>query len=271
MNKRIDLTNLGGFPLEQDTLNYMQSSYDAAFQAVAMLCGNKTILSGVVNTAGVVSDGWISYNNELLPFIGGALGVQVVIQETPAADQTTFQDGTKHDIYFTKVATCGAVGSFPFSDLVPLLSLQNMWRPGDIKDRYLDPATASAYIAANFDSNGFGVNAETGWRILSKAVPLTAGKTFVNVDFGDPDFATLGTAVGEKEHVLSPTEFSHKVSIPRGDAYTGNSQESSLKVGGGQGTSPQSPVVITIGNSSGISDGHNNIQPSYIILKLIKL
>lgn len=263
MNTRIDLTNLGGFPLEQDTLKFMQDSYDAAFQAVANLCGNKTILSGVVVAGGNVSSGWISYNNELLPFIGGAVGAQVVIAET--ATQATFEDGTVRDTYFTKTATCGSVGDFPFSDLVPLLSLQNIWRPGDIKEKYCD----AAYIAANFDVNGYGLNADTGWRIFSKQVPTAAGKVFVNLDTADPDFYAVGNVGGEKKHTLNINEIpSHSHSINRGDSYSGNSEEGSMRVGGGQGSSPQSsPNTVNAGGGQ----AHNNIQPYFVILKLIKL
>lgn len=254
MNKRIDLTNLGGFPLEQDTLKFMQDSYDAAFQAVAKLCGDKTILSGVVVTGGNVSSGWISYNNELVPFIGGALGAQVVIAETSTS--ATFEDGTDHAIYFTKTATCGAVGSFPFSDLVPLLSLQNMWRPGDIKERYCD----NAYIAANFDVNGFGVNAETGWRILSKAYPSAAGKVMVNIDPADPDFDTAGKTGGEKTHVLTIAEM---------PAHTHTQTGVNAANSGTSGTGANNGISNT--GSTGGGGAHNNMQPYFVILKLIKL
>ncbi|HEY9534104.1 MAG TPA: hypothetical protein VIQ77_06185, partial [Mucilaginibacter sp.] len=66
-------------------------------------------------------------------------------------------------------------------------------------------------------------------------------------------------------------EFSHSVSIPRGDAYTGNMFQNDLRVGGGQGGNPQSPVVVKIGNANGVVDGHNNLQPFWVILKLVKL
>ena len=56
---RIDYSNLGGFPLEQDTLSFMQNSYSDAFSAMAKLCGDKVILTGVVVEAGNVSAGWV--------------------------------------------------------------------------------------------------------------------------------------------------------------------------------------------------------------------
>lgn len=260
MNKRIDLTNLGGFPFEQDTLKFMQDSYDAAFQAVAKLCGDKTILSGVVVAGGNVSSGWISYNNELIPFIGGAVGAQVVISETSTS--ALFEDGTEHDVYFTKTATCGAVGSFPFSDLVPLLSLQNIWRPGDIKERYC----GNQYIQENFDANGYGVNAEAGWRILYYAVAGTAGRVAVQYDPADPLFQTIGNLGGEKTHTLTVNEMpSHRHHI------TGSADTSTGSAGAARDANTPSAQDAGYTDNAGGGSPHNNMPPYYVILKLIKL
>lgn len=113
---RIDLTNLGGFPLEQDTLKFMQDGYGDLFEAVARLCGDKTILTGVVVTGSNVSDGWISYNGELLKFVGGSLGAGVIIVET--IGNALFEDGGTKGVYKTRTATIGSPQVFAFSDLV---------------------------------------------------------------------------------------------------------------------------------------------------------
>lgn len=265
MNKRIDLTNLGGFPFTQDTLGWMQDSYRTAFAAVAALCGSKSILYGVEVNGANVTDGWIAVDGEIMPFIGGVLGSDVIITEIPNVTGETFEDANIRDVYFTKQATSGVGGAFPFTDLFPLLSLQNVWRPGDIKERYCD----AAYIAANFDVDGYGLNAEKGWRILSKAYPDTAGKVMVNLDPADTDFDTVGKTGGEKKHQLTVTEMpSHNHTISRGDAYTGNQYASGGIVGGGQ---PQSPQTSPNTGSTGGGQAHNNLQPYYVILKLVKL
>lgn len=259
---RIDFSNLGGLPVTQNTLDFLQHSYMAALSGVAKLCGNKTILAGVESSGGNVSAGWISYNNELIPFIGGPLGAQVVITETPQV--LTFQDGNEHDVYFTRTATCGAVGDFPFSDLVPLLSLQNIWRPGDIKERYCD----GAYIAANFDTDGYGLNAEKGWRIFSKVVPASAGKVFVNQDTDDADFYAVGNTGGEKKHQLTISEMpKHKASIPlqKRSASGSDGTDSVLS------STPTGKPVTFQSSEMGGDVAHNNLQPYFVILKLIKL
>lgn len=257
----IDFSNLGGFPLEQDTLDFMQLCYKGALGAVAKLCGDKTILYGVENIGGNVSAGWISYNGELLLFQGGAVGANVVISETPTS--VTFEDGNVKETYFVRTATCGAVGAFPFSDLVPLLSLQNIWRPGDIKEKYCD----DAYIAANFDTDGYGVNAEKGWRIFSKVVPESAGKVFVNLDKSDSNFYQVGITGGEKMHKLTVSEMpshNHPVNPPNSQGDSGEGKTVS-------GNEPSQLLTQYNTGNAGGDQPHNNLQPFFVILKLIKL
>ena len=115
MNKII-LTHLGGFPLEQDTLKFMQDAYGDLFSAIANLAGNKTILSGVQVVGGNVTDGWICYNGEILKFVGGAAGADVAIVEQGA--NVIFEDGSTKSVYKTRFATIGTPGDFPFADLV---------------------------------------------------------------------------------------------------------------------------------------------------------
>lgn len=263
MNKRIDLTNLGGFPFTQDTLKFMQESYRGAFGGLAAMIGNKTIVSGVEVSGGNVSDGWICYQNELIPFIGGVAGTDVIITEN--STNAIFEDGSVFPAYYVKTATCGVGGAFLFADLVRLQTLQNIWLPGDIKEKYCD----ATYIANNFDVDGYGLNKEKGWRILSKVYPASAGKVMVNLDTSDADFNTIGKTGGEKTHQLTVPELpSHNHPIPRGDAYTGSAYQADMRVGGGQGANPQSSP--NTGNAGG-NTAHNNMQPYFVILKLIKL
>lgn len=124
MNKRVKLDNLGGFPFTQDTLKFMQESYRDAFKAIAALLGEKVIVTGVVNVAGVLSNGWITYQGELIPFVGGAATAGVVIQETATSE--VYEDLVNKEVYFTKVAFCGAPATFPFADLKPLDTISGL-------------------------------------------------------------------------------------------------------------------------------------------------
>lgn len=115
MNKRIDFSNLGGLPVDQDTFAFMQSSYRDALAALANLCGDKVIVYGVETVGGNTSNGWIVVNGELMPFIGGPNSTGVVIQETSVS--LPFDDGQSRAVEFTKVAQFGTPQTFAFSEL----------------------------------------------------------------------------------------------------------------------------------------------------------
>lgn len=117
MNKRIDFTFNGGFPATQYMVNFMQESYRSCFMAIANIIGDKVIVQGCDIVGGQVSNGWISFQGELIPFLGGALpvGASVAIVETPAS--RVFDDQAPHDVYFTKTASLGTPGNFLFSEL----------------------------------------------------------------------------------------------------------------------------------------------------------
>lgn len=276
MNKRIVLTHLGGFPLDQEALDFMQQSYRDALAAMANLCGDKVILQGVTVTGGNVSSGWIAVNGELIPFIGGAVGAQVVIAET--AQSVSFEDGNVREVYFTKTATCGALGAFPFSDLVPLLTLKHVWLPGDLKQKYVD----NAYIAANFDADGYGLNQERGWRILSKAVPNAAGRVFVNHNPSDTDFNQAGKVGGEKAHILTPVEQSKIKFKIKGDDGDNPGNIGAVRSIKGISISDEELDGTTDATADGWSadkvvnlvnngNAHNVMNPYFVVLTLIKL
>jgi hypothetical protein len=123
MNRRINFTNLGGYPLAQEDLDWMQTSYRNAFAGLAVLVGDKVIISGVVEAGGIVTNGWISMNGELLPFIGGAIaGGTFIIDE--AAASLVFNDGTNNNVLFERVARFSTGGGYNYIDLVRLDSLK---------------------------------------------------------------------------------------------------------------------------------------------------
>lgn len=266
MNKRIDFTNIGGFPFTQDTLKFMQESYRGAFSSLAAMIGNKTIVSGVEVASGNVTDGWISYQGELIPFIGGVAGSDIIITEN--ATNATFEDENEFPTYFTKIATCGVGGAFPFAELVRLQALQNIWLPGDIKEKYCN----APYIAANFDAEGYGLNREAGWRILSKAIPSAAGKVMVNLDTTDGDFYAVGNVGGEKLHILSKSELpAVQIEIPIPANKTSQDDAGNGKIVGGGGISEPGALNSLYTANLGNGVGHNNLQPYFVVLKLIKL
>lgn len=272
MNKQIDFSNIGGFPLTEDTLDYLQGSYTGALGAVAKLAGDKVIITGVEVTGATVSNGWISYQGKLIKFVGGALAAKVFIQNIGTV--ATFEDGIDKTVYYEETASCGALGAFDFSDLIRLSSLQNIWLPGDLKQKYV----TNAYIAANFDVDGFGLNAEKGWRILSSVVPASAGKVLVNRDVNDVAFDVCGDVGGVKEVILQGTQTgSLKIKAKINDADGGaESEYQSISIngqliprdGGTNASAYGSEITVRL-NDDAVA--HNNLQPYFVVLTVIKL
>ncbi len=72
MFQKINFTELGGYPLTQNTMLYLQNSYNDVLEALARAIGNYVIISGVSEMSpNVYSSGWVTYNNKIVPFAGG--------------------------------------------------------------------------------------------------------------------------------------------------------------------------------------------------------
>lgn len=257
----IDFSKLGGYPLAQEDLDFLQQSYTNAFNALALLCGNDTIIAGMEEAAGNVSAGWIVKDGEILPFMAGAIGTgKFIIEETAAA--LTFQDGNDKDVLITRVARFSSGGPYDYADLTRLLSLANVWRPGDVKERICD----QAYVDANFDVDGYGMGVEKGWRILSKAYPDTAGKFFVNYDEADADFNVVGETGGAKTVTLQPANLPVLSSSNHG--LVNRNGVNTFTGGDSSGGEFDNKDMV---NWPGTGEPVNKMPPFYVILKLVKL
>lgn len=244
----IDFTNLGGFPLEQDTLDFMQLSYGGPLGAIARLCGDKTILTGVVVTGGAVSSGWIAVNGELILFQGGALGASVVISSTPTS--VTFDDGNIREAYFIKTATCGAVGDFPFSDLsrvgiVPS-GLISMW---------------SGAIGA----------IPSGWLLCdgTNGTPNLSGMFIAGYNAADTDYDAIGKTGGAKTFTLSQANLPPvqiDVPIPVGSTSQGQTGSGKITCGSEPNEPSPGPTLKTAALGSGVAFDK---RPSFFTLAYI--
>ena len=266
--QKIIWNNLGGLKFTQNRLGYMQDGIHAALAAFAKLCGEKTIITGVQVLGGNVSAGWIVLDGEPVEFLGGPVGAKVVV--IYGSTNYTYANNTLQPVEVKKTAQCGIVGDFDFSELKPLQQLQHIWQPGDLKQKHVD----NAYIALNFDVAGFGLNAEIGWRRLDKMLPAAAGKVLVNLDETDPDFDEAGKTKGDKTHTLTRPE------MPVHYHETGTETDSTTGVfrrGGNHAVRAWGggPVSVSGFAACSADDGgdtpHNNLQPSFVVLTLIKL
>lgn len=225
MNKRIGFTNNGGFPLTQYTLDWMQASYRNAFMGLAGFFGDKFIVSGMDEVGGNVTNGWLSYGGELIPFVGGAIAADIVVIETPVSRQ--FEDNLSHDVYFEKVAQFGGPATFAYADLVRRESILSasgeikMWSGliAKIPSGWALADGATKNIAdypklfANI-SNVFGGNGTTTF-----ALPNLKSKFIVGYDAADADYNAVGNAGGVKVNILTA---GNMPILPGGDVAAGS-------------------------------------------------
>jgi hypothetical protein len=270
MNKRIDLTNLGGYPLAQEDLEWLQSSYRNAFAGLASMIGDKVIVSGMVQAGGNVTNGWISLNGELLPFIGGTIGLGgYVIEQTETP--LVFDDGVSKNVLIERVAKFSAGGTYQYSELSRPGKIKNIWCLGDQK-----PVNCTAlYITTNFDSTGKGIagTEREGWAICNggNGTEDLRGLFLVGYDdrsvdpsngIWDAVYNTIGGTGGEKKHTLTPDEFNHRHHIT-GSNFGDNAGNGSMPASGNNFTSDVEDAGYTdyvVGGRLG-TDGGNTAAP----------
>lgn len=155
MNK-VNFEQTGGFPLETNTLSFLQSAY-GQLSGLAGLGGQSYILNGCTVAGGNVTDGTVVIDGEVLPFVGGPKLARVIIDET--VTDKTFEDGVSKPVYYTRVAKMAAAGGV--MDFDSLKRVSNLLAITDrIKDQSVTAWTPTIMAGNNVVISGAG---ETGW------------------------------------------------------------------------------------------------------------
>jgi hypothetical protein len=293
--KALDFSKNGGLRFTQDILGYMQTGYLEAILAIGRSFGDKLILSGCNVVGGIVTDGWLLVDGEPIEFVSSTLDTKVVLNE--ATQNVIFKNGLAQPIIKQVTATCSPVGNFDFSLLKRLDSLittqQNLatltaafnaykstvFLTGDIKE--VD--CTMAYVLANFDSTGLGINERTGWAVCNgnNGTRNRQGRTSIGLQFpaitANPNdnvwdilYNTIGATVGKNAHQLSVQELAeHDHPIETGgDTYMDD-------IGGGYIKGRQNPDNRVENNKktqkAGGNQPHENRQPSIVTLIIQKL
>ena len=107
-------------------------------------------------------------------------------------------------------------------------------------------------------------------------VPDLRGYTTVMLKAGDADFGTINTTKGAKTHQLTTTELAGHTHAFAGSAAGAGSYVPPVNVNSatpGTHELPQMKSVSASGNtdSTGGDTAHNNIQPSYVVNKIVRL
>lgn len=267
------LQQTGGFPLETDTLNYMQSAYQF-LQAIAKLGGDNYILSGC-NVAGAnVSDGVVVIAGELLEFRGGLQTSNVIVRE----DRQTrpFESGQIKDVFVTRYVTFGTgIGSIAFNTLTRFKSLYEFRNlPTEISsaidaDDETKLATAKAVKLLNDKVNtllpsgiiaiwsGSVADIPAGWQLyeaLRDKFVLGAGLSY-----------PVGAVGGEVEHTLTIEEMPAHTHDEAGPGIIG------AHPGGNSGYDRPNGSQTNQTGSKGGNQAHNNMPPYYALAYIIKL
>jgi hypothetical protein len=116
MNNLIEFGNSGGMYGHAGTFDFMQNAYRQTIDSLASGYGNKLIIVGATESAGNVSDGWLVFNGELVPLVGGAKLPYIVLETVVSKEQ--YADGLQKDTYFVKrfVFTAVASGAISWAD-----------------------------------------------------------------------------------------------------------------------------------------------------------
>ena len=179
--KTIDFTKPGGFPLTQDQLNYLQSAYIEAINALAAMGGGGTspvVINGMVvsnpSTGDYsVTDGWFFYNGEMIrceaSSVSGATGgSDVYVSIAAASSPLIYFDGSTPNVINERTAS--------------LLVLPT----GTLAD-----ATRFPLADLTVFGKGFGAaNREAAWKTLSVSTSV-------------PDGGVSGTVYYKKDHVAN--------------------------------------------------------------------
>lgn len=265
MNQRIDFSNNGGFPATQDTFAFMQQSYRGAFAALAGFFGDKVVVSGCVEAGGSVSDGWIAVGGELIPFEGGPIASNIIIQETSEA--VTFEDNAERPVYFRRIARFGSPGGFPYSELRRPGEYGRIWLPGDTKF----VLCTLVYLEANFDGTGLGINERRGWAICNGAngTQNMAGRMAIGYQPGQTE---LLQALGNRNITLEKAQLPAvqiDVPVPQNATATTDGGYGFFAMGSGDKEPTGGPTLKTanLGNGASI----DILNPARVGLYIQKL
>ena len=214
-----------GFPGTNKTLRFIQDAFREPLGALAQLAGDKTIITGVVNTAGVVSNGFITYNGEIIPFQGGNYAATVTIIEafenvnynTDANDDTVLDS---LPAYRTIYAMCGTGGIdiFNFSDLASLKTIKELSSFSLPAGIVIDPNYVhtdynfTLALLNHLNSIEFGaeVNVQADWNITAPSSDaFLKNKPFSSIKFTQGQMTTTNRIDTSSNTHLLPTNFNY--------------------------------------------------------------
>lgn len=180
----------GGFPLETDTLDKMQTAY-SLFNALGNLAGEKVIISGCQVNGNTTGDGVVYYNGEIFDFVGGPTqtSVRIIEEQTSKVFENGVTKVTHTRRYIAFGAGPGSMLWSGFKSINPILDIQKAIVPVGMISLW----------------SGSINNIPTGWALCdgSNGTPDLKGRFVVGYNPNDGDYNTIGKKGGLKEVTLS--------------------------------------------------------------------
>ena len=251
---RLDLNQSGGVPLSTQILDGMQSAYRTTNE-LGNLAGNKVIVSGCIEFGGIVSDGFVIINGELLKFKGTAISDFVVIQEV-AENPRGFEDGSAKPIIYERYATFGTADvQYAWSSFKRPLNLLQI----EAKLTQLENMVPIGLVAI-WDRPAEEI--PEGWREHTDL----AGRTAVGHLDGDVNFGALGTDLGAAQVTLNISHLpEHDHNIYGQDNSAQPTGQASVEVANVQNPGDATAYYSKKTSKVGGNQAHSNIQPSRIV------
>lgn len=191
-----------GFPADNRTWRFIRDMINTVHELTAF-GGDNYILKGCEDDNGVIADGFIVLNGELLPFQGGALGAEITIDET--VDAVTYLEdinpadgqGDIKNAYFARFARFGidGVATFNWADLERLNPLV------EIQRRLVPQQSAIPFWGALADI-------PIGWQLCdgTNGTPDLSKMFIVGYDPNDTDYDAIGKQGGSKDVTLTEAQ-----------------------------------------------------------------
>jgi microcystin-dependent protein len=231
MFQNLDFSKAGGFPLTQKTMSFVQNSYNKVLEALARSIGNYVIISGVTEISpNVFTNGWITYDNKIVPFAGGNELNFIKLVQTNGSE--IFNNGNIYQVSIEYTAVFDGAGGAVFNSFqrLSLTELKTM-----IDNTYT--LAANAYnLALSVSVSAVPAGIITMWSGLIDDIPVgwglcdgqsgrpdLRGRFIVGYDIGDTDYNIIGNVGGSKSHTLTTSEMpphNHTISSDGSHSHT---------------------------------------------------
>lgn len=222
------------FPMDLDGMDFLQKMIHQVYK-LAELGGGNYILSGCTEADGIVSDGHIVIDGELLEFKGGQKQDYILIVENK---ETIYDEEEEYpEAYISRYATFANEGKLKWDDFQKVLSHQDIDKilkditgdaPGTVKMwAGMESKIPKDYMLCDgrvlskdeypllFDNIGFthGLEGVSGFKL-----PNLQGRFVVGFDNQHEDYKTIGNKGGVENVTLTVDQLaSHKHIMPWGE------------------------------------------------------